>query len=166
MQNLYFCFAGFIAVTFLNYSSFLSIISLVITIGLIIIFRKQARDNANVALMRNKKANKVARRRLKVAEREYKAGNKDTFYDEILKALWGYLSDKLSIPVSELNKDNISLRLSQRGVEDAFIQEFVKLLNDCEFERYAPIGNKESAMRHTFESTEKFISTLEATIKR
>ena len=142
------------------------IISLVITIGLIIIFRKQARDNANVALMRNKKANKVARRRLKVAEREYKAGNKDTFYDEILKALWGYLSDKLSIPVSELNKDNISLRLSQRGVEDAFIQEFVKLLNDCEFERYAPIGNKESAMRHTFESTEKLISTLEATIKR
>ena len=142
------------------------IISLVITIGLIIIFRKQARDNANVALMRNKKANKVARRRLKVAEREYKAGNKDTFYDEILKALWGYLSDKLSIPVSELNKDNISLRLSQRGVDDVVIQEFVKLLNDCEFERYAPIGNKESAMRHTFESTEKLISTLEATIKR
>ena len=142
------------------------IISLVITIGLIIIFRKQARDNANVALMRNKKANKVARRRLKVAEREYKAGNKDTFYDEILKALWGYLSDKLSIPVSELNKDNISLRLSQRGVDEMVIQEFVKLLNDCEFERYAPIGNKESAMRHTFESTEKFISTLESTIKR
>ena len=142
------------------------IISLVITIGLIIIFRKQARDNANVALMRNKKANKVARRRLKVAEREYKAGNKDTFYDEILKALWGYLSDKLSIPVSELNKDNISLRLSQRGVDEMVIQEFVKLLNDCEFERYAPIGNKESAMRHTFESTEKLISTLEATIKR
>ena len=142
------------------------IISLVITIGLIIIFRKQARDNANVALMRNKKANKVARRRLKVAEREYKAGNKDTFYDEILKALWGYLSDKLSIPVSELNKDNISLRLSQRGVDEIVIQEFVKLLNDCEFERYAPIGNKESAMRHTFESTEKLISTLESTIKR
>ena len=142
------------------------IISLVITIGLIIIFRKQARDNANVALMRNKKANKVARRRLKVAEREYKAGNKDTFYDEILKALWGYLSDKLSIPVSELNKDNISLRLSQRGVDEMVIQEFVKLLNDCEFERYAPIGNKESAMRHTFESIEKLISTLEATIKR
>ena len=142
------------------------IISLVVIVCLIIIFRKQARDNANVALMRNKKANKVARRRLKVAEREYKAGNKDTFYDEILKALWGYLSDKLSIPVSELNKDNIALRLSQRGVEEAVVQEFLKLLNDCEFERYAPISNKESAMRHTFESTEKLISTLESTIKR
>jgi hypothetical protein len=142
------------------------IISLAITVCLIIVFRKQARDNANVALMRNKKANKVARRRLKVAERECKAGNKDTFYDEILKALWGYLSDKLSIPVSELNKDNISLRLSQRGVEEAVIQEFLKLLNDCEFERYAPIGNKESAMRHTFESTEKLISTLESTVKK
>jgi hypothetical protein len=142
------------------------IISFVITLGLIILFRKQARDNANVALMRNRKANKVARRRLKVAERECKAGNKDTFYDEILKALWGYLSDKLSIPVSELNKDNISLRLSQRGVADDIIQEFVKLLNDCEFERYAPISNKESAMRHTFETTEKLISNLESTIKK
>jgi hypothetical protein len=142
------------------------IISFVITLGLIILFRKQARDNANVALMRNRKANKVARRRLKVAERECKAGNKDTFYDEILKALWGYLSDKLSIPVSELNKDNISLRLSQRGVADDIIQEFVKLLNDCEFERYAPISNKESVMRHTFETTEKLISNLESTIKK
>jgi hypothetical protein len=142
------------------------IISFVITFGLIILFRKQARDNANVALMRNRKANKVARRRLKVAERECKAGNKDTFYDEILKALWGYLSDKLSIPVSELNKDNISLRLSQRGVADDIIQEFVKLLNDCEFERYAPISNKESAMRHTFETIEKLISNLESTIKK
>ena len=142
------------------------IVSLVVTVGLIIIFRKQARDNANVALMRNKKANKVARRRLKVAEREYKASNKDAFYDEILKALWGYLSDKLSIPVSELNKDNISLRLSQRGVSEEVITEFMKLLNDCEFERYAPISNKESAMRHTFESTEKLISTLESTVKK
>ena len=142
------------------------VISLFLTICLIIIFRKQARDNANVALMRNKKANKVARRRLKVAEREYKAGNKDAFYDEILKALWGYLSDKLSIPVSELNKDNISSRLSQRGVSEEVVTEFMQLLNDCEFERYAPIGNKESAMRHTFESTEKLISTLESTIKK
>jgi hypothetical protein len=142
------------------------VISLFLTICLIIIFRKQARDNANVALMRNKKANKVARRRLKVAEREYKAGNKDALYDEILKALWGYLSDKLSIPVSELNKDNISSRLSQRGVSEEVVTEFMQLLNDCEFERYAPIGNKESAMRHTFESTEKLISTLESTIKK
>ena len=142
------------------------IVSLVVTLGLIIIFRKQARDNANVALMRNKKANKVARRRLKVAEREYKAGNKDAFYDEILKALWGYLSDKLSIPVSELNKDNISLRLLQRGVSEEVITEFMKLLNDCEFERYAPIGDKQSAMDHAFNETIKFISTFENTIKK
>ena len=142
------------------------IVSLVVTVGLIIIFRKQARDNANVALMRNKKANKVARRRLKVAEREYKAGNKDAFYDEILKALWGYLSDKLSIPVSELNKDNISLRLSQRGVSEEVITEFMKHLNDCEFERYAPIGDKQSAMDHAFNETIKFISTFENTIKK
>ena len=142
------------------------IISLLITIVLIILFRKQARDNANVALMRNKKANKVARRRLKVAEQQLKATNKDAFYDEVLKALWGYLSDKLSIPVSELNKDNISLRLSQHGVNDELVAQFMTLLKDCEFERYAPIGNKETAMSNMFESTVKLISTLENTIKR
>lgn len=142
------------------------IISLFITVGMIILFRKQARDNANVALMRNRKANKVARRRLKVAEREWHAGNKDSFYDEILKALWGYLSDKLSIPISELNKDNISLRLSQRGVDEITIQQFMKLLNDCEFERYAPISDKKAAMDNAFESTVKLISTLDGVIKK
>ena len=116
--------------------------------------------------MRNKKANKVARRRLKVAEQQLKATNKDAFYDEVLKALWGYLSDKLSIPVSELNKDNISLRLSQHGVNDELVAQFMTLLKDCEFERYAPIGNKETAMSNMFESTVKLISTLENTIKR
>ena len=80
--------------------------------------------------------------------------------------MWGYLSDKLSIPVSELNKDNISLRLSQRGGDEETINKFLQLLNDCEFERYAPISNKESAMRHTFESAEQLISILESTIKR
>jgi hypothetical protein len=142
------------------------IVSLCITLLLIIIFRKQARDNANVALMRNKKANKVARRRLKVAEQQLKLGNKDAFYDEILKSLWGYLSDKLSIPVSQLNKDNIALRLSQHSVSDEVVAQFMQLLNDCEFERYAPIGNKETAMTNMFESTVKLISTLENTIKR
>ncbi|MBO5728589.1 MAG: BatD family protein [Paludibacteraceae bacterium] len=142
------------------------IVSLCITLLLIIIFRKQARDNANVALMRNKKANKVARRRLKVAEQQLKLGNKDAFYDEILKSLWGYLSDKLSIPVSQLNKDNIALRLSQHSVSDEVVVQFMQLLNDCEFERYAPIGNKETAMTNMFESTVKLISTLENTIKR
>lgn len=142
------------------------IISFAFTLGLIILFRKQARDNANIALMRNKKANKVARRRLKVAAREWRAGNKDAFYDEILKALWGYLSDKLSIPISELNKDNIALRLSQHGVSEEIIQQFMKLLNDCEFERYAPIGDKQSAMDHAFEATVNLISTLENMIKR
>jgi hypothetical protein len=116
--------------------------------------------------MRNKKANKVARRRLKVAEQQLKLGNKDAFYDEILKSLWGYLSDKLSIPVSQLNKDNIALRLSQHSVSDEVVAQFMQLLNDCEFERYAPIGNKETAMTNMFESTVKLISTLENTIKR
>jgi hypothetical protein len=144
---------------------FCYVISFGIVVVLVFVFRKQARDNANVALMRNKKANKVARRRLKIAENQLKARNKDVFYDEILKALWGYLSDKLSIPVSELNKDNIALRLSQHGLDDELVLQFMNLLNDCEFERYAPIEAKEAAMENMFDSTVKIISTLENTIK-
>ena len=141
------------------------VVSLGVTLLLIILFRKQARDNANVALMRNKKANKVARRRLKVAEQQLTIGNKGAFYDEVLKALWGYLSDKLSIPISQLNKDNIALRLSQHGVGNELIVQFMQLLNDCEFERYAPVSGA-SAMEQMFESVVKLISTLENTIKR
>ena len=72
-----------------------------------IIYRKQAAENANVAKMRTKKANKVATKRMKLAGKLLSENKKDAFYDEVLKALWGYISDKLNIPVSRLSKDNI-----------------------------------------------------------
>ncbi|MEG1562894.1 MAG: BatD family protein, partial [Bacteroides sp.] len=72
-----------------------------------IVYRKKAAENANVAKMRTKKANKVAAKRMKLAGKLLAENKKDAFYDEVLKALWGYISDKLSIPVSRLSKDNI-----------------------------------------------------------
>lgn len=142
------------------------LLMLIVTVLLAIFFRKQARDNANTALMKNRKANKMARKRLKVADAEWKAGNKERFYDEVLKALWGYVSDKLSIPVAELNKENISQRLEERGTEPETVGKFVDLLNECEFQRYAPISDEKTAMDNTFEEAIDIISKLEDQIRR
>ena len=103
-----------------------------------IIYRKQAAENANVAKMRTKKANKVATKRMKLAGKLLSENKKDAFYDEVLKALWGYISDKLNIPVSRLSKDNIEEKLRNHGVNEELIKEFLNALNDCEFARFAP----------------------------
>ncbi len=133
---------------------------------LLFFFRKQARDNANVALMRNRKANKVALRRLKVADKQCKAGNKREFYEETLKAMWGYLSDKLAIPTSSLSKDNVAGELSRRGVADELIRKFIALLDECEFEQYAPLQDTQKAMDNIYRSAVDVISNLDYAIKK
>ena len=142
------------------------LVPLLVSCGLLFFFRKQARENADVALMRNRKANKVARKRLKVAETEWKSGNKERFYDEILKALWGYLCDKLSMPLSDLNKENVASELEQHAVPADVIETFIGLLHKCEFEQYAPLTDSRAAMDKIFEETISMISTLEGCIKK
>lgn len=138
----------------------------VVTMLLAVLFRKQARDNANVALMKNRKANKIAKKRLKVAEREYKEGHREQFYDEILKALWGYTSDKLSIPMADLCRDNIHDRLIERRVSEEVTSQFVNLLDECQFQRYAPMGDERKAMDKTYAETIDLISKLEDSIRK
>lgn len=101
------------------------IIPAIIFIVLFIVYRKQAAENANVAKMRTKKANKVATKRMKLAGKLLAENKKDAFYDEVLKALWGYISDKLNIPVSRLSKDNVEEKLRNYGVSDELIKEFL-----------------------------------------
>lgn len=132
----------------------------------LVFFRKQARQNADLALMRNKKANTVARKRLKLAEKYLKAGSKNPFYDEVLKALWGYLCDKLGLPLADLNKENVAAQLSAHAVDQQDINTFIRLLDDCEFVRYAPAADDRAAMDHIFTQTMEMIAKLEETIKR
>ena len=129
-----------------------------------IIYRKQIAANANVARMRTKKANKVAVKRMKLAGKLLSENKKDIFYDEVLKALWGYISDKLNIPVSRLSKDNIEEELRKYGVEDALIKEFLAALNDCEFARFAP-GDDNQAMDKVYSASLAVISKMENSIK-
>ena len=129
-------------------------------------FRKQARQNADAALVRNKKANKVARKRLKVAEKYLKTNEKAAFYDEVLKALWGYLCDKLSLPQADLNRENVATKLTAHRVPDDDIAAFIRLLDDCEYARYAPVSDEHAAMDLIFGQTLALIAKLEETIKR
>ena len=129
-----------------------------------IIYRKQAAENANVAKMRTKKANKVAIKRMKLAGKLLSENKKDDFYDEVLKALWGYISDKLNIPVSRLSKDNIEEKLRNHGVSEELIKEFLNALNDCEFARFAP-GDENQAMDKVYSSSIEVISKMENSIK-
>ena len=91
-----------------------------------IVYRKQMKLNANIALMRNRRANKIAKRRLKRAESYLKKHDKSNFYNELLQALWGYFSDKLSIPGASLTRSNIGAELSSYGVDEALIERFMK----------------------------------------
>ena len=129
-----------------------------------IIYRKQAAENANVAKMRTKKANKVAIKRMNLAGKLLSENKKDAFYDEVLKALWGYISDKLNIPVSRLSKDNIEEKLRNHGVSEELIKEFLNALNDCEFARFAP-GDENQAMDKVYSSSIEVISKMENSIK-
>lgn len=111
---------------------------LLLFIVAVVTFRKQALANADVAGARAGKANKVATKRLKKAAQLMKAGKSSEFYDEALRALWGYVGDKFNMPVEQLSQDNIRERLSERGVGEQPINDFLEAIAECEFERYAP----------------------------
>lgn len=140
------------------------IIPFCLFIVFVIIYRKQAIENANVAKVRTKKANKVATKRMKLAGKLLAENKKDQFYDEVMRALWGYISDKLNIPVSKLSKDNIEYELNKYGVQADLIKEFIEALNQCEFARYAP-GDENAAMDNVYSSAIDVMSKMENSIK-
>lgn len=141
------------------------IVPFVLLVVLYILNRKKAKENANIALMRTKKANKMAIRRLKLAEKYLKEHNKEKFYDEVLRALWGYFSDKLSIPVAELSKNNIEAELSKYGISQELITNFMSILNTCEFARYAP-AESDAAMENIYNDAVNAIGEMESKLKR
>ena len=126
---------------------------------LFIIFRKKIKENADITRVRYKKANKVAQRRLKTAEQLLKADNKTAFFEEIERAAWTYLSDRLSIPTAQLNKENIAQILAAKGVSEALIKDVLHVLSTAEFARYAPTSDH--AMQDIYNDTTKIINQLE-----
>jgi len=128
-------------------------------ISLIVIFRKRAIENADLVKARGKRANKVATKRLKKAASLMKENKPSEFYDEALRALWGYVGDKLNIPVEQLSRDNINDCLTERGIDAATIAPFLEAIDECEFERYAP-GDPKGNMNKVYEQAMKGITSL------
>lgn len=128
-------------------------------------YRKLRWEAMNVSAVRTRKANKMALKRMKLAGQLLKEGRQDAFYDEVLKTLWGYMSDKLNIPVSLLSKDNIEDTLKKHGTDDSLIAEIMGVLNQCEFARFAP-GDAIQTMDAVYKSATELIDKMENTIKK
>ena len=114
--------------------------------------------------MKGKKANKVAKKRLRKAEKLMHEGKNDLFYDEVLRAIWGYVGDKLNMPVEQLSRDNVAARLATVNVEETTVAQLIEALDVCEFERYAP-GDPAGNMNTTFTAAMNAITKIEGDIK-
>lgn len=125
------------------------------------IYRRQLKLDADVAGRRNSRANKVARKRLKQAEIFMKSHQSEQFYEELLHAMWGYLSDKLNMSASQLTRQNIVDTLSQRGVSPAVSDKIIKILDDCEMARYTPDSSLDSSVEALYNEATDTINDME-----
>ncbi|MBN3034672.1 MAG: protein BatD [Bacteroidales bacterium] len=142
----------------------LLLLPLLLFLAFVIIWKKELRKRSDLALVRNRKATQVARKRLKNALYLLKEKNQDAFYVEISQAMWGYLSDKFSIPMAQLSMDTVSETLEAKHVSQDRIQQFLDTLNRCEFERFAPHRDA-SSMDQIYQEAVRFISELENEMK-
>lgn len=131
---------------------------------LLVIFRKKAMEMADIAGLKGKRANKVAGKRLKKASRLMAEGKSSEFYDEVLRALWGYISDKFSMSSSELSRENICDILIQKHIAEGDINSFIEALDECEYERYAP-GDASGNMMKTYDKAVSAITNIEEGMK-
>ena len=143
----------------------INVSAIIAFIVLLVIFRKRAMEMADLAGLKGKRANKVAGKRLKKASRLMAEGKSDEFYDEVMRALWGYVSDRFSMPVSELSRENISGILISKHTAQDDIDSFLEALDECEFERYAP-GDASGNMKKTYDKAVSAIINIEEGMKK
>jgi tetratricopeptide (TPR) repeat protein len=125
------------------------------------IIRMRAATRADAVKAKGRRANKVAVRRLRKAAQLMKGGKPGEFYDETLRALWGYVGDKLNIPVSQLSRENISQRLAEHGVDAETTESFIGAIDECEFVRYAP-GDPQGNMNRVYDKSVTAIERIES----
>lgn len=156
VDNFFFGSVGYLMSLLIPFAAF---------VALLVIFRKRAIDNADLVKMKGKKANKIATKRLRQANKLMLAGQTNEFYDEVLRALWGYVGDKLNMPAEKLSRENISEKLQSHNVDDNTISKFLSAIDDCEMMRFAP-GDPEGNMNKTFESAMTAIMEIENVMKK
>lgn len=130
--------------------------------GALVWLRKLLRDRSNSVLVKGKRANKVALLRFRAAERHMNGGNPRGFYEEMLKALWGYMGDKLNIPASNLTKENVRDELLKRGISAETAQHYIDIIGECEYAQYAPAVT--GRMNELYAAGVEIVSKLEGII--
>lgn len=139
-------------------------VPLLLFILFLIIWKNELKKRSNIALMRNRKATSIARKRMKKAEIFMKENNRDPFYVEVSQALWGYLSDKFSIPMANLSMETVEETLQRKEVKEETIKKFIETLNNCEFARFAP-GDNHAAMENIYNGAVNIITMMEKELK-
>lgn len=151
----------------LMFSSTYFIVLLLIVVLFVVAYftlRRRIRDSKNTVLVRNRRANKVAVQRFRAAERFMREGNRHSFFEEMLRALWGYMGDKLNIPVADLTKESIREELQRRGIESAEAQHFTDIITRCDEAQYSPAESVQ--MSDVYSDGVNIISHIESRIKR
>ena len=139
---------------------YVALLALLAFILLLILLKNREKMEKDTAATRNRKADKVARGRLKRAAQFLKEKDQDKFYVEMSQALWGYIADKLGIERSKLSMDTVSETMKEKSVPDELTQQFVDTLNSCEFARFAP-GSAEEKMDDLYQRGIEVISKAE-----
>lgn len=123
-------------------------------------YRKYMRDHEDLTLLRSKKANKMALKRLAKAYQCFQNNKEEQFYDEMLMALWGYIGDKLKMPPSELNRNNVSEEFKKHGVKESTFMPIINLIDECEYAKYTPVS-REANMRQLYADALESLAKVE-----
>lgn len=142
----------------------LLILPLVLFIVFLIFRRKQIEYYSNTELVKNKKARKVAQKNLKNGLKLLNLNQKDLFYIEISRALWGYLSNKYHIPLAQLSMESVEIKLKEKGIAEDMIRQFIETLEQCEYARFAP-GDSSMLMHEMYNKALLFILNNESVSK-
>lgn len=140
-------------------------VSLFLFLTVLLIRRNRIRKLRNVELMRNQRASKEARKRLRAAAGHMRHGLEEDFYEAVLKALEGYMSDKLSIPLSQLGKERVRTELAGYGMDEALVEEYLDLEDSCEIAKYAP-GSVQGGMEDLYKRTIGVISRMDQNLRK
>lgn len=141
------------------------IIPFVLLIVAVIAWRRYVSDHADMADFNARRASKLAQRRLRAAAACMKRGDSDNFYDEMLKALWGYIGDKLKMPTSELTRDNVRVEFNERKVPHTHLDRILAIIDECEFAKYSPVNARQN-MQPIYDDASSVIDAIESEIRR
>lgn len=153
-------------VTFYMSTAYIIILCIMIVtfIASLFIFKRRVKLNKDQVLVRNKQATKVAKKRLNSAYNFLKANNQNSFYEEFSQALWGYISDKLNIARSQLSIDTVKEIMQSKNVDENIVNEFIELLNNCDYARFAP-GDPSKKMDDLYQKGIELITKAEKHLK-